>query len=90
MAMSSIDLTVRVRDERKPHPASVRRLLDLARQWDRWADDYDAQARQRRDNTLIACQLTAWAQAYRNAAALLVLTVQPRPKLDRRHGDDGR
>ena len=88
--MSSIDLTVRVRDERKPHPASVRRLLDLARQWDRWADDYDAQARQRRNNALIACQLAAWAQAYRNAGALLVLTVQPRPKLDRRHGDDGR
>lgn len=88
--MSSIDLTVRVRDERKPkpHPASVRRLLDLARQWDRWADDYDAQARQRRDNTLIACQLTAWAQAYRNAAALLVLTVQPRPKLIGRCADE--
>ena len=89
--MSSIDLTVRVRDERKPkpHPASVRRLLDLARQWDRWADDYDAQAR-RHGNPLIVCQLSAWAQAYRNAAALLVLTVQPRPKLNRRDGNDDR
>ncbi len=59
----------------------TRRLLDLARQWDRWADEYDAQAR-RNGNPLIACQLTAWAQAYRNAAALLVLTVQPRPKAE--------
>lgn len=86
MAMSSIELTVRVRDERKPHPASVRRLLDLARQWDRWADEYDAQAH-RQSNPLIVCQLTAWAQAYRNAAALLVLTVQPRPKLIGRCAD---
>lgn len=57
----------------------TRSLLDLARQWDRWADEYDAQA-WRTGNPLIACQLTAWAQAYRNAAALLVLTAQPRPK----------
>jgi hypothetical protein len=28
-----------------------------------------------------------WAQAYRNAAALLVLTVQPRPKLIGRCAD---
>lgn len=80
--MSSIDVTVRV-VARKPAPAlSLRRLLDLARQWDRWANDYDAQARQR-GNPLIVCQLQAWAQAYRNAAALLVLTVQPRPKVIR-------
>ena len=87
--MSSIDLTVRVRDERKPHPhvVAVRRLLDLARQWDRWADDYDAQAR-RYGNPLIVCQLSAWAQVYRNAAALLVLTVQPRPKLIGRRADE--
>lgn len=61
---------------------TIRRLLDLARQWDRWADDYDAQAR-RHGNQLIVCQLQTWAQAYRNAAALLVLTVQPRPKVIR-------
>lgn len=58
---------------------TTRRLLDLARQWDRWADEYDADAR-RHGNPLIACQFGAWAQSYRNAAALLVLAVQPRPK----------
>lgn len=61
---------------------TIRRLLDLARQWDRWADDYDAQAR-RHGHPLIVCQLNAFAQAYRNAAALLVLTVQPRPQVGR-------
>lgn len=55
-----------------------RRLLDLARQWNRWADDYDRDARQT-GNPLIVCQLQAWAKVYRNAAALLILAIQPRP-----------
>lgn len=53
--------------------------MDLSRQWDRWSEEYERDAK-RSDNPLIATQLRAWAQAYRNSATLLALTVQPRPK----------
>lgn len=56
--------------------AKVSRLLDLSRQWSRWADQYDRDAKASR-NPLIATQMRAWAQAYRNAGALLALTVRP-------------
>ena len=56
--------------------AKVSRLLDLARQWNRWADQYDRDAKVSR-NPLVATQMRAWAQAYRNAGALLALTVRP-------------
>lgn len=47
----------------------------LAREWNRLADRYDAQA-----NALAgvpSIQLRAWAQAYRNASILLGMVIRP-------------
>lgn len=51
------------------------RLKLLARTWNRWANQYDAQAARLREGSKIAIELRAWAAAYRNAAALLVATI---------------
>lgn len=68
------------------------KVRELAREWGRRADRYDAQA-----NALTgvpSIQLRAWAQAYRNASAFLGMVIRPflaaSPHLAARHKGRGR